>query len=235
MKQLWRTAIVTLLLTTGCSATGPESPPKLTLVTQPAPDGAPDLGPILASDYDDVELSNLADITPDEPFDSLSVVTAQVSDYGSNDPSVEFRVEASIGEPCKNASGEGCQTNFAKATTTQPDKWFDDSCGNCAEYTAQFLVVTKGDDVRSGLAELAVFGQIDTPTEVAWTSVSNRRTIPRVRKIDGGLEALETFALDECDPHITRMLVSRVKPDGTLVPVRFHDEWPDPDTGSSCP
>jgi hypothetical protein len=237
MKRSWRTAIVTLLLTTGCSATGPtisagpgsQAPtapisnakldpsttdpsattptpddtttappptaPEFTLVTQPPPDGVPDLGPILLSDYGAVRLDNLADITPDEPFDSLSVIAAQVSNYGIDDKPRDFRIEATIGEPCKTAKGESCKTNFAKATTTQPEKWFVDGCGNCAEYTVRFLVVTKGDDVRAGLAELSVFGEIDTPTEIAWTYVSIGRYTSLVRKIDGGFEALETSTL----------------------------------------
>jgi hypothetical protein len=277
MKRLWRTAIVTLLLTTGCSATGPtisagpgsqaatapiseakldpsttdptattprteettlavpEPTSEFTLVTQPPPDGVPDLGPILLSDYGAVRLDNLADITPDEPFDSLTVVAAKVRNYGIDDEPRDFRIEASIGQPCKAAKDESCKTNFTKATTTQPEKWFVDGCGNCAEYTVRFLVVTKGDDVRAGLAELSVFGQIDTPTEVAWTYVSIGRYTSLVRKIDGGFEALESFYLDECEPHITRMIVSQIKPDGTLVPVRFHDDWPEFDTGYACP
>jgi hypothetical protein len=181
-----------------------------------------------------VQLDNLADITPDKPFDSLALVEAQVNEESLHE-AITFRIAASIGEPCKTASTELCKDSFVRATTTKPAKWFTESCGTCVEYTARFLVVTRGDEVRAGLADLSVFGKIDTPTEIAWTFLSAGQSAPLVRRVDGGFETLAVFSLDECEPSITRMLVSRIEPDGNEVPIRYHDIPPDPNTNPACP
>jgi hypothetical protein len=217
------------------STTDPGATPEFTIVTQPPPEGFPDLGPISVDDYPDAPLNNLADIIPDQPFDSLTLVAVQVSNYDADASPKDFRIETSIGEPCKTAGTESCKRNFARATSTQPEKWFAEYCGNCAEYTARFLVVTNSDGVRAGLSDLSFFGPIDTPTEVAWTYVAKGFGPPRVRSTNGALEVLASFTLDECEPHITRMVVSRMEPDGTLVPIRYNDVWPDPNTGPACP
>jgi hypothetical protein len=71
-----------------------QTSPEFTIITRLPPEGVPELGPISVSDYDEAKLDNLADITPDEPFDSLSIVTAQVSNYGIDDKPKDFRIEA---------------------------------------------------------------------------------------------------------------------------------------------
>jgi hypothetical protein len=211
-----------------------ETTSEFPIVTQPPPEGFPDLGPISSDDFTDAPLANLADIIPDQPFDSLTLVAAQVSN-SDFDALPNFRIEASVGESCKSASTDVCKRNYTLATSTQPDKWFEKNCGNCAEYTARFLVLTIGNEVRAGLADLSFFGPIDTRTEVAWTYVARGFEPPRVRSANGGFDVLAIYALDECEPNITRMVVTRMEPDGTLVPIQYNDVWPDPNIGPACP
>jgi hypothetical protein len=211
--------------------------PQVTLLTQPAPAGFADNGPIDPERFQPIVLSDLNNITPGIPIDSIVMVEVHFHLGSVGEWTQQFTTKQTVGTPCKTSSDQvACQRQFATSISTLPKRFFPDPCGNCASYLARYLVITAGDEVLAGLSDLSYFGAVDTPTEVGWKFVSTLARLPSIRQSGSGFDVLDSFDLDECSPSITRMQVSKAHPDGTFSPVQFHDELPpDPGAGMACP